>query len=272
MSPLTLFIIFFLVSLTTAFNTSDDEPIVHTRIIGGERVQPTELPYQVAVIHPIYNIDCGGTIIAPEWVMTAAHCWTSEQQPTSPGISFEGYTVVVGSVNWKEPKFPPVNIVKTVLHRGYHNSRKPNDIALLKLSAPVIHPPFAMAAQLPNPGESFVGQEAIVSGYGRVDEAERFAPPHLLKVYEVVKPDNECRSFHGNLYVNRIMLCARDARQEIKKSCRGDSGGPIAIKRGGNNVVIGINSYSHESCTHPSSYDVFTQVSAYIDWIKDNMR
>src|SRR5262249_27210520 len=99
------------------------------RIVGGVDTTIRQHPWQVAL--QIRNgkgwLLCGGSLIAPRWVVTAAHCFSQAMGPGDVKIK-AGATNYMSEGTWTE-------VERIVLHDGYDAHSHENDIALIKLGA-----------------------------------------------------------------------------------------------------------------------------------------
>ena len=152
------------------------------------------------------------------------------------------------------------DVVSIVQHEGYVRSSLKNDISLLKISHPLNFDKYVQPVTLPEQGEEFTGT-ALVSGWGRLHQGGQ-TPTVLQKVEVPIVPDDDCRISYPGDSVADSMMCAGETG---KDSCQGDSGGPMVCGP----YLCGIVSWGH-GCARPNYPGVYTQVSYFVDWIKNN--
>ena len=108
------------------------------QIVGGQAAAPAEWPWQVAVIvsgsTPINGQFCGGSLITADWVVTAAHCVTDGNG--APVVTSDFY-VQTGITTLSTNSGAASTVAGAVVHPGFDHFSLDNDIALLRLSAPV---------------------------------------------------------------------------------------------------------------------------------------
>uniref|UniRef100_A0A8C8SIB3 Transmembrane serine protease 3 n=1 Tax=Pelusios castaneus TaxID=367368 RepID=A0A8C8SIB3_9SAUR len=100
-----------------------------SRIVGGNASSPQQWPWQVSLQFQGFHL-CGGSIITPWWIVTAAHCVYDLYLPSS-------WSVQVGFVSQQDPSINPYSVEKIIYHRNYKPKTMGNDIALMKLAAPL---------------------------------------------------------------------------------------------------------------------------------------
>ncbi|XP_037982410.1 kallikrein-14-like [Motacilla alba alba] len=225
-----------------------------TRIVGGHACVPHSQPWQVAVLD-MYKLYCGGVLVAPRWVVTAAHC-------TTPGVT----TVALGKhrLYAREAGEQRRMVARMVAHPGYDPSTKDNDIMLLQLLAPAAISdrvrPVPVASCLPRPGTT-----CVTSGWGATTSPEVTYPEVLQCVNVTLFSPAECRRFYpGSITDN--MICAGHL-QGGQDSCQGDSGGPLVCE----GALQGIVSWGMERCGQPRRPGVYTKVCRYARWIQETM-
>ena len=166
-------------------------------------------------------------------------------------------------------------VKRMVVHPRFDPKLLEQDIALFELGESVKFKPHILPICLPRRGESFAHELATVSGWGYVSYDVRRMPDLLRKVDVKVLENEVCRRWlssdppNAGYRIGDRVLCA-GFEEGGKDSCRGDSGGPLILKRDGRSQLIGLVSWGWR-CARPRSPGVYTRVSEYVDWIRDNM-
>lgn len=229
--------------------------LTDTRVIGGTDVPVGALPYQVSIQTTFGEHICGGSIIAPEWILTAAHCMEWPKQYLK---------VVTGTVNWTVPD--AVYMVEDVkMHCLYNQPMYHNDIALMRLAEPIVYNERTQPVELATSNTLKEGDKLLLSGWGSIKLWGR--TPDILQEAELSYMDHDkCSAGVRNaawLGAGHICTDTKDG----KGSCHNDSGGPLYDVT--NNVLVGIVNWG-EPCAvgYP---DVFASVAYYHDWIRTNM-
>nr|XP_034493006.1 chymotrypsin-like elastase family member 2A [Marmota flaviventris] len=235
-----------------------------SRVVGGEEATPNSWPWQVSLQYSAYGQwrhTCGGSLVAKNWVLTAAHCISSSRT----------YRVVLGrhSLSTEEAGSLAVKVSKAVVHEKWNNNlAQGNDIALLKLATPVTLTDKIQLACLPPAGTILPNNyPCYVTGWGRL-QTNGASPDILQQGLLLVVDYATCSSasWWGSS-VKTTMVCA--GGDGVTSSCNGDSGGPLNCQAAdGKWQVHGVVSFgSSLGCNYYRKPSVFTRVSNYIDWI-----
>ncbi|XP_033822058.1 elastase-1-like [Periophthalmus magnuspinnatus] len=238
------------------------------RVVGGEDAKPNSWPWQISLQYQSgsnYYHTCGGTLIAPGWVMTAAHCVDSFGRV---------YRVVLGEhdlrVNSGTEQIKPVKDI--YIHPQWDSYRVSNgyDIALLRLSSDATLNAYVQLGTLPPDGQILPHDNlCYITGWGRTSTGGPL-PDILQQAILPLVGYKECTApdWWGST-VKDTMVCAGGGE---KSGCNGDSGGPLNCMVNNKYVVTGIASFvSGYGCNYEKKPTVFTRVSAYIDWMNSIM-
>ncbi|NP_001037317.1 vitellin-degrading protease [Bombyx mandarina] len=236
--------------------SSPTKPIGDIRIVGGEDIVITEAPYQVSVMFRGAH-SCGGTLVAADIVVTAAHCVMSfapEDYRIRVGSSFhqrDGMLYDVGDLAW---------------HPDFNFASMDNDIAILWLPKPVMFGDTVEAIEMVETNSEIPdGDITIVTGWGHMEEGG--GNPSVLQRVIVPKINEAaCAEAYSPIYaITPRMLCA-GTPEGGKDACQGDSGGPLVHKK----KLAGIVSWGL-GCARPEYPGVYTKVSALREWVDENI-
>ena len=218
---------------------------VNPKIVGGEDASISDFPFTVALTQPDGFQFCGGSLVAPNKVVTAAHC-TVDSQPAD-------IVVVAGrtSLSNDEGKSSPVSNIW--VHPNYEDATTGSDVSVLTLSEPLAD--FAPIALETSADAYAEGTNSTVLGWGLTTEGGE-ASDVLQKVDVPLTSDDTCKSAYQE-YDASAMVCAA-VPEGGKDSCQGDSGGPLVI----DGKLAGIVSWG-QGCAQAGFPGIYTRVATY---------
>lgn len=226
------------------------------KIVNGFDLDIEDAPYQVSIQTRYGFHFCGGSLIAPDIVLTAAHCVDDGPKPSSVYIRLGSSDRASGGTR--------IQASNIIFHENYVQRPIRNDVALIRLSKSVELSDNIQTIELAD-SDPAPGTTVLVSGWGdRVEGDTRPAPRHLQGVYLSSISLRDCRSAYGYLAVQNTNVCAYT---EGKDSCQGDSGGPLAA----NGKLVGVVSWG-AGCAQQGAPGVYASAAGYTDWINETIK
>ncbi|XP_050995816.1 granzyme M [Acomys russatus] len=247
-----LLLLLALETLWAAGNTSE------TQIIGGQEAVPHSRPYMASLQKERSHV-CGGVLVHPKWVLTAAHCLSEPVKQLRLVLGLHWL------YNHQEPGLT-FYIKEAIKHPGYNKYSYENDLALLKLDGRVQPSRNVRLLALPRKprAKPAAGAQCSTAGWGMTHQGGH--PARALQELDLRVLDtrmcNNSRFWNGALVDS--MLCLK-AETNSQGPCKGDSGGPLVCGKG---QVAGILSFSSKSCTDIFNPPVATAVAPYSSWIR----
>ena len=231
-------------------------------VIGGTDATE-EYPFMVALYNDQGEHYCGGALVDEEWALTAGHCTEAENIGVRVGSTDRG-----GGGSEREVSevvlHPEYEVVDVSDDPAYPISQYllRNDMALLRLDAPVDETPIDIAAESAAPGAPVRGL-----GWGMVDEfGEEDKPTTLQQLDSQVAERDRCADLEDG------DLCSEHPTEEAQM-CTADSGGPIVRGEEGAWELAGVVSGDGDFDVDPSCVGpmVLTDPVAHGDWITETV-
>lgn len=255
-------------SLTAVADSTSIKP----RIVGGEPVVVADHPWMVSLQHlPWGDFDlfysqhqCGASLIAPDWVLTAAHCTDSQRQ--------QEMRVVVGGGDVTPQDLTEAQLltVEAVYQfAGYDDSSLDQDLTLLYVPGARADS-YVSVATAAQTNALRQGDRLQVVGYGITDDGD--VSTTLLGVDQPFRGIGESCAMvpsWGAGWLTDNMICAGAVAGE--DSCQGDSGGPLFVRSGNSVIQHGLVSWGFDECgeTYPS---VYTHLANYQEWLEGQLQ
>jgi trypsin len=257
------------VAATPAMGAKAPGPRAHSSIVGGSVANPADWPFVVSLYRK-GRLHCGGSVIAPTKVLTAAHC--------VEGFNLSNFVVIANRSDLKNTSAgQSIAITAGVAHPDFADTGQ-HDMAVLTLAQATSAPPVALASLAEDPVLTAVGTQLNVAGWG-AQNPFGFRLSALLKTTtEQVRVTKRCvRAYSRDLYNPPSMICTLGRRlgkfkpEKIHTSaCTGDSGGPLVAPTATGPKQVGIVSFGGVFCGLPAAPTVYSRVVSGLDFIAAN--
>lgn len=225
-------------------------------IVGGVEATPNDWPWMASLEDESFHF-CGGALIAPDIVLTAAHCAVG----SNPG----DFDVVLGRHDLSTDLGERIAVEEIIVHPDYNAVTTDFDVALVRLVRPSAQTPIVFAR--PEQQALFApGVSSTIIGWGVLSEGGD--TPDKLRQVSVPIVSNETANAQPG-YAGQVTenMLAAGLSGGGKDSCQGDSGGPLMVADGkGGYLHAGIVSWGL-GCARPNAYGIYTRTAVFADWI-----
>ncbi|XP_065335743.1 uncharacterized protein LOC135936736 [Cloeon dipterum] len=254
----------------------DIQPIGH--IFGGNKAQTGNHPWHAFIENEVTGATCGGTLISPTAVLTAARCLYESKA--------EDFVVAVGMYDKRQRGAPGAQrrlVSSLITHPKYDPAEHNSDVGLMILNERFQITDHVRPICLWNEDSNLArgaGTEAMAVGFGLADN--HTLPDKLQEARMPIRGHKECylskRKFFGRYLRPGDNFCA--GYTNGTNTCNGDSGGSLSVEKNGRWFIRGIVSFGIAKrvmfageeipLCHPNHYSMFTDVASYMDWIVEN--
>ncbi|XP_078342560.1 serine protease 1-like isoform X2 [Oculina patagonica] len=239
-----------------------------TRIVGGTNAKPGAWPWQITMDYKGHAEKphwCGGSIVSPQWIVSAAHCFAYGDDPNQ-------YTIVAGDhdLNGKEGYEQNIPIEKIIKHPQYAAHKNHDyDLALIKLKSPLTYNNRVRPVCLPK-FDFDVGTNCFVTGWGHTEEGGDI--PQILQQAKIpLISRDSCQNAYRDLgyTISQRMRCAGYAKGGID-ACQGDSGGPMVCSKNDKWYLMGAVSWGI-GCAREGRYGVYADLMDLKYWVQETI-
>ncbi|KAJ1849504.1 hypothetical protein LPJ70_000434 [Coemansia sp. RSA 2708] len=267
MNHITLFILVFVHTLWALSAAGPVPASLNKRIYNGNALPACTAPFEVSVATIRGNIasTCGGTLISPRHVITAAHCLLPYNT---------SYPVKIGYNSQNKSQQTVVQATKVTIHPKYIANEDDSryDIAILeipsvKFSKHTQRMPIYNATVGP-------GQDLLAVGWGKV-ESSKIARDALRGTTVVVGGVQECQEYKRDfLGASDARVCALGRLTPGAGICGGDSGSSVSIAHKGQQYFVGLSSrivfFNGDTCGGKDSASFFVRIGYFLDYIAES--
>ncbi|XP_065336910.1 transmembrane protease serine 9-like [Cloeon dipterum] len=248
-------------------------------ILHGTIAQRGNHPWHAFIKNSETRTTCGGTLISPTVVLTAAHCIDESEA--------EDFIVTIGMYDRRQRTAPGVQrrLVRSLtVHPKYNDTETKSDVGIMILSEKISITAHARPICLWNEDSNLTrvaGTEAMAVGFGLVDNHTR--TDELQEARLPIRDHKECYLSSRRFFAKHLRpgdnFCAGYTNGTT--TCNGDSGGSLSVEKDGRWFIRGIVSFGKSKKVklvdgneawycHQNYYSLFADVASYMDWIVEN--
>jgi secreted trypsin-like serine protease len=240
---------------------------IEGKIVGGVEANPHSWPWMVALLESGNFQFCGGSLIAPQWIMTAGHCFYGHSNTPNK------YTVRLGAHDDMNSESTQMDakVEAIFVHPQFNPRAISHDITLLKLKNPVTYTDAISPVCLPaaSDPDDPAGTNGVVTGWGSTQEGGNTVQ-RLRQVVVPIVDHQVCKREYALIgKLDDTMICA-GLTNGGKDSCQGDSGGPFVFYKNNKWVQTGIVSWG-KGCAEAGYAGVYGRVASFLDFIQQTM-
>jgi len=220
-------------------------------VVGGNEAPEGSFPWMVRL-----SMGCGGALVAPRVVLTAAHCVDGSGPDTSIGV-------IAGSVDLKSPYALIRHSTEVVRAPTFRTETRGDDWAVIQLDQNVDLPTIELTRGSAGDTGTFT-----ILGWGQISETSLPQEQRLRYATVPTVPDSTCATAYRKTGVKLVTNQSICAGRGGVDTCQGDSGGPMVRRdAGGHWLQVGIVSWGL-GCARDGYPGVYSQVSTFRTAIK----
>lgn len=234
------------------------------KIIGGTTADTKTWPWMTGLVNknfsPQTGLFCGASLVAKDWVLTAAHCVFDE--------NISSFDVIINQAIFDSPGSERISAERIIIHPEFKIDQSfDNDLALIQLSNASNTAPVKLISSYSFQDDA--GKQGRALGWGTLSATDDIFPTDLRQVDLPIISNPECsvrmRAVTDNMFCAGFGLATKD-------TCKGDSGGPLIVFDNESDSwrQVGITSWGF-GCAKPNTYGVYTKLEKYDTFISETV-